>query len=148
MKRLSIVVDGKTVSVRAQRLGKQIWFHHEGKIFCVEPEIPQDHTARQRGGGAGRGGARGGDVVAPMPGKVVKVLAHEKMHVTGRQPLVVMEAMKMEYTLESTGPGVVQQVRGKVGDQVQMGQVLVKIEREIESAVASAGSTSVKESES
>lgn len=127
LKRLSVSVDGKTVSVRAQRIGKQIWFHHGGKILSIEPESAQDRSARSRGGGAARS-ARGGDVLAPMPGKIVKVLAHEKMQVMDRQPLIVMEAMKMEYTLESTGPGTVQQVRCKVGDQVQMGQVLVKVE--------------------
>ena len=124
VQRLSIVVDGKTVSVVAQKIGRNVWFHYAGRVFCVEPEsLKSERNPRPRSGSK----SKGGDVVAPMPGKIVKVLTHEKMHVTDRQPLLVMEAMKMEYTLESTGPGLVEKIHCQVGDQVRMGQILVNI---------------------
>ena len=43
------------------------------------------------------------------------------------QPLLVMEAMKMEYTMKSEGPGVITAVNVKAGDQVTAGKVLVQI---------------------
>jgi 3-methylcrotonyl-CoA carboxylase alpha subunit len=60
-----------------------------------------------------------------MPGRVVQVLVKAHDLVVERQPLVVMEAMKMEFTLESPGPGQVESVLCQPQDQVQIGQRLV-----------------------
>ena len=77
-------------------------------------------------GGAG-GGAGSGMVVAPMPGKVVQVLVAPGHSVTIGQPLVVVEAMKMETTLASEIDGIVTMVRAQTGAMVDAGAVLVEI---------------------
>jgi acetyl/propionyl-CoA carboxylase alpha subunit len=67
-------------------------------------------------------------LVAPMPGVVVRVLAGEGDRVEPRQPLVVLEAMKMETPLVSPYEAVVRRVHVVEGDRVAGGAVLVELE--------------------
>jgi acetyl/propionyl-CoA carboxylase alpha subunit len=77
----------------------------------------------------GSGGGRAESVVkAPMPGTVVRVLAGEGERVEQRQPLVVLEAMKMETPLVSPYEALVRKVHVAEGDRVAGGAVLVELE--------------------
>jgi acetyl/propionyl-CoA carboxylase alpha subunit len=67
-------------------------------------------------------------VKAPMPGVVVRVLAAEGDRVEPRQPLVLLEAMKMETPLVSPYAAVVRRVLVSEGDRVAAGAVLVELE--------------------
>ncbi|GAA4545369.1 hypothetical protein GCM10023175_25020 [Pseudonocardia xishanensis] len=62
-----------------------------------------------------------------MLGGVVRVLAAEGDPVTAGQPLVVLEAMKMEHTVAAPVDGTVAELRVAQGDQVETGQVLVVV---------------------
>jgi biotin carboxyl carrier protein len=72
--------------------------------------------------------AHAGSLLAPMPGGVVRVLAAPGDAVTARQPLVVLEAMKMEHTVTAPVDGVVAAIAVRPGDQVETGQVLAVVE--------------------
>lgn len=86
------------------------------------------------GRGAGRRGELGGGaagamrVVAPMPGRIVKVLAGTGDAVAAGQGLVIVEAMKMENELRAPRAGTVTEVRVAGGASVEAGAVLVVIE--------------------
>jgi acetyl/propionyl-CoA carboxylase alpha subunit len=67
-------------------------------------------------------------LAAPMPGVVIRVLAAEGERVEPRQPLVVLEAMKMETPLLSPFEAVVRRVHVAEGDQVAGGALLVELE--------------------
>ena len=67
-------------------------------------------------------------LVAPMPGVVIRVLAAEGDRVESRQPLVVLEAMKMETPLLSPYEAVVKRVHVAEGDRVSGGMLLVELE--------------------
>jgi acetyl/propionyl-CoA carboxylase alpha subunit len=67
-------------------------------------------------------------LVTPMPGVVIRVLVGEGDHVEPRQPLVVLEAMKMETPLTSPYEAVVKRVHVAEGDRVAGGTVLVELE--------------------
>jgi biotin carboxyl carrier protein len=67
-------------------------------------------------------------IVAPMPGRVVRVLVSTGDEVEARQPLVVVEAMKMENELRAAGRGRVRDVSVVPGTSVEAGRVLVVIE--------------------
>lgn len=83
-------------------------------------------TRRGRGGvGSTQGVQR---ITAPMPGKVVRVLVAPGDEVKARQPLVVVEAMKMENELRAPRAGVVRELRGAEGAAVDAGQDLVVID--------------------
>ncbi len=70
----------------------------------------------------------GGSLLAPMPGRVVTLLVQPGTTVSRGTPLLVMEAMKMEHTLQAPADGTVQGFRAKAGDQVADGAVLVDFE--------------------
>jgi acetyl/propionyl-CoA carboxylase alpha subunit len=71
-----------------------------------------------------------GSLLAPMPGLVLRVLAEVGAVVTAGQPLLVLEAMKMEQTVSAPVGGVVAELRAKAGEQVSTGQVLAVLEAE------------------
>jgi biotin carboxyl carrier protein len=86
-------------------------------------------NGRLRRGSDDRKGAKGSDrLLAPMPGKVVRVLAQVGDRVTARQPLVVVEAMKMENELRAGREGTVAEVRAREGQSVDAGELLVVIQ--------------------
>jgi acetyl/propionyl-CoA carboxylase alpha subunit len=69
-----------------------------------------------------------GSLLAPLPGSVVRVLVEPGDEVAQGQTLVVLEAMKMEHSVQSPSAGTVAEVRVAVGDQVESGQVLVVVD--------------------
>ena len=69
-----------------------------------------------------------GSLLAPMPGGVVRVTAAVGDRVTAGQPLVVLEAMKMEHTVVAPLDGVLTAVHVQPGDQVESGQALAVVE--------------------
>ncbi|HEX3897547.1 MAG TPA: biotin carboxylase N-terminal domain-containing protein [Mycobacteriales bacterium] len=69
-----------------------------------------------------------GSLVAPMPGAVVRVLVEPGASVAKGDPLVVLEAMKMEHTVVSPTGGVVGEVRVTAGQQVDAGAILVVVD--------------------
>jgi 3-methylcrotonyl-CoA carboxylase alpha subunit len=66
---------------------------------------------------------------SPMPGKVLKVMAAVGDAVTDEQPLVIIEAMKMEFTVRAPHAGVVAAVRFAEGAQVAAGDILMELEK-------------------
>jgi len=74
---------------------------------------------------AGELEAVGGRLTAPMPGKVVAVLVQSGKDVKKGEPLVIMEAMKMEHTIAAPSDGLVEEVLYGVGDQVADGAPLL-----------------------
>lgn len=117
--RYLLEVNGKSRWVEGQWLQGELWLHLDGETFIVESET--------KSFGQGKAGAAKSDIVAPMPGKVTKVFAQDGSSVAAGQVLVVMEAMKMEYSLKAELAGTVAKVDCAVGDQVSLGKTLVKI---------------------
>jgi acetyl-CoA/propionyl-CoA carboxylase biotin carboxyl carrier protein len=79
-------------------------------------------------GASGSGGHEQSEVVAPMPGTVIRVLVEPGAAVAARQPLVVLEAMKMETPLVSPYEATVRAVHVAEGDRVAGGTVLVELD--------------------
>ena len=85
---------------------------------------PDPETASHQDGA----GSEQSALVAPMPGTVIRVLAREGDAVQPRQPLVVLEAMKMETPIVSPYEAVVRAVHVSEGDRVAGGELLVELE--------------------
>jgi 3-methylcrotonyl-CoA carboxylase alpha subunit len=66
---------------------------------------------------------------SPMPGKVLKVLAKPGDTVSDNQPLVIIEAMKMEFTVRAPHDGKVAAMHYRAGDQVSVGDILAEMEK-------------------
>jgi len=85
-------------------------------------------TPLREEGTAGEATASGGAVLSPMPGRIVAVSVEAKATVRKGQPLVTLEAMKMEHTLLAPFDGVVVELSAKAGTQVAEGVVLARLE--------------------
>ena len=89
-----------------------------------EPGPPKSWAKAPRRGRRGEdSGSRA--IVAPMPGRIVRVLVKPEEAVAARQPLVVVEAMKMENELRAPRAGIVSEVRVVEGASVEANTVLV-----------------------
>jgi 3-methylcrotonyl-CoA carboxylase alpha subunit len=78
--------------------------------------------------GTGQGDDAAGRLTAPMPGKVIALLAEPGKRVEKGAPLLVLEAMKMEHTIKAPRAGVVKAFRFEPGEQVSEGVELVELE--------------------
>jgi biotin carboxyl carrier protein len=113
------------VAVEHFRHGELI-VYVDGQAFTGGLPQLQRYTARESSAvPAGPGGER--PIVAPMPGRVVKVLVSAGEPVRARQPLVVVEAMKMENELRAPHAGTVTRVAVAAGSPVEAGQVLLVV---------------------
>ncbi|MDQ1698893.1 MAG: propionyl-CoA carboxylase alpha chain, partial [Frankiaceae bacterium] len=85
--------------------------------YAVRPRLPEPSDL-----------AAAGSLTAPMPGAVVRVLVEVGDAVAVGQPLVVLEAMKMEHTVAAPAAGTVSAVSVAAGQQVDAGTVLVVVD--------------------
>jgi propionyl-CoA carboxylase alpha chain len=68
-----------------------------------------------------------GSLLAPMPGTVVSVAVERGQAVVAGQPVLVLEAMKMQHTVTAPGAGTVSELDVRPGDQVASGEVLAVV---------------------
>ena len=68
------------------------------------------------------------EVSMPMNGKVINILVNVGDSVQEDAELVIIEAMKMELPIVSTASGTVKEIKAKVGESYQVGDVLVVVE--------------------
>jgi biotin carboxyl carrier protein len=116
----SVLLNGASYEVRV--LGNEVTVN--GHRFEITIEDPRQR--KRRNGSAGAQGRV--SVTAPMPGKVVRLLVAVGDTVTAGQPVVVVEAMKMQNELKSPRDGHVTAVRVQENDSVNAGAILVLIE--------------------
>ncbi|MET4896375.1 acetyl/propionyl/methylcrotonyl-CoA carboxylase subunit alpha [Sphingomonadaceae bacterium jetA1] len=82
---------------------------------------------RWRADGLAAGGAGDGAILSPMPGRIIAVAVAEGQAVSAGQPLVTLEAMKMEHVLTAPFDGKVADLTAETGGQVAEGVALVRI---------------------
>ena len=75
-----------------------------------------------------KAGAHAGGLTSPMPGKIFKVLKETGSEVKKGEPILILEAMKMEHSIRSDKDGKVKKINFKVGELVQGGVTLAEVE--------------------
>lgn len=125
MKKLTLDVEGRRVEGTAVYNKGVMWVHLDGHTFTVDTETRKN----RKGGRSGASAANPGEIAAPMPGKIIKINAKKGDRVSSGQVLLVMEAMKMEYTLKAPTDTSVAEVLCEPGQQVALGQVLMKMDQ-------------------
>jgi biotin carboxyl carrier protein len=122
---LSILVGGKSYEVKQESTAAESNIVVGGIRFPVQVRDPRALRSRRRGESGADGPKK---IVAPMPGKVVRILAPVGTAVEPGQGVVVIEAMKMQNELKSPKKGTVRKLNVAEGAAVEAGQVLAEVE--------------------
>lgn len=119
---LSILLEGQSfeITVTPSPDGK-LKLHTNGQEFTAEVIDPRAWSGRRHGAVEAEGRQQ---ILAPMPGKIVRFLVKEGDHVEAGQGLLVVEAMKMQNEIRSPKSGVIERVLAKEGQPVNAGEVL------------------------
>jgi len=120
----SVLLDGRSYDARVDRTETATVVTIEGFRFEVQVEDPRRWSRK-----SGRAGADGVETLtAPMPGKVVRVLAGPGEAVSPGQGILVVEAMKMQNELKTSRAGRVLAIHAHEGATVAAGEALATIE--------------------
>ncbi len=144
----NVTLDGEPVDVDLARIPDQpvysLLLEHRSYEFAAEEVRDgyaillqgeqyiarvEDEYRRRLMGGRARPAPTTSDmnITAPIPGRIVKVEVREGDEVADGQPLVILEAMKMENEIRAPHAGMVQRVHVDPGQNVEQGQVLITL---------------------
>jgi len=121
---LSLLIEGVSYEVKRETTAAETHLWVAGARYRAEVRDPRSLHSRRASTGTAEGTKK---ILAPMPGKVVRVMVKEKMEVQAGQGVVVVEAMKMQNELKSPKQGIVQKVAVAEGASVNAGDVLLII---------------------
>jgi len=119
---IRLTLDGIQRVFRITEVGNRFYLHSSLGSQVVE-HLPR-HPIRQVN-------LEHGTAHSPMPGQVLKIMVEAGQQVIAGDPLVILEAMKMEHTMRAVVDGVVEAILVNQGEVVRPGQVLVQIAGEI-----------------
>jgi biotin carboxyl carrier protein len=122
---LSILLAGKSYEVKQEVSPTQANIVVGSERFEAVARDPRSLRSRRRSGAGDEGPKR---VTAPMPGKVVRILAPVGAKVEAGQSVLVIEAMKMQNEMKSPKKGTVKKINVTEGSPVEAGQVLAEVE--------------------
>lgn len=124
-----IIINNKSVTAEilsADFRSKEFKVRINNNIYTVEAGDKYDELLKKMGFD-NKSNIKAGDIKAPMPGLVLEVKVAEGQQVAKGDPVVVLEAMKMENILKASSDGVVKRVAVTKGDKVEKNDILVVI---------------------
>jgi len=110
---LDIAVDGQTISAKVIQDGQDLTLFYNGTVSYLHHFLAGAEGEDDSGG--------------PMPGKVTQIMINDGDHAARGQPLMILEAMKMEHTIKAQVAGKIEGFSLNVGDQVSDGEILIRI---------------------
>jgi biotin carboxyl carrier protein len=122
---LSLLVDDHAFEIKREQTATDLHLWVGSTRFAVELRDPRSLRSR-KGSGADETGPR--KVIAPMPGRVVRILLAEGAAVEAGQGIIVVEAMKMQNEIKSPKKGIVNKIAAAAGSTVNAGDVLAIVE--------------------
>ena len=122
---LSVIIGGKAYEIKRERTATDLHLWVGPVRYAAEVRDPRSLRSRKGAAGDDKGPRK---LIAPMPGKVVRVLVAEHSAVETGQSILVMEAMKMQNEIKSPKNGTVQKIVATQGSTVNAGDVLAIVE--------------------
>jgi len=122
---LSMLVDGHSYEIKREQTPTDLHMWVGSTRYGVELHDPRSLQSRRAAAGDEKGPRK---LVAPMPGRIVRVLVEEQAEVEAGQGIVVVEAMKMQNEIKSPKKGTVQKMLATPGAAVNAGDVLAIVE--------------------
>lgn len=117
-------IAGRIIPFAVLRNGRRVDVWLQGRTYSLERV---DQVARRTASGAAAAAVQA-NLTAPMPGTILKINVAAGDSFEAHQPLIVMESMKMEMTLSAPHAGRVKDVACKVGQLVEVGELLARFE--------------------
>jgi len=121
---LSLRIGNRAYEIKSERVANELHLWVGSTRFAAEVRDPRSLRGRSRTGDD-KGPKK---IVAPMPGKVVRLLLHDGDEVELGAPVAVVEAMKMQNEIKSPKKGILQKILVKEGAAVNAGDVLAIVE--------------------
>ena len=125
---LHLLLEGRSVDVSFSEQPDGLQLQVDGERHTVE--VFNQRELRMRAAGAGSAAGGSPELTSPMAGQIVKIVADEGQVVEAGEPMVVVEAMKMENDLKAHRDGVVADIEVEAGQAVEVGDVLLSIRDE------------------
>ncbi|HEY4842736.1 MAG TPA: biotin/lipoyl-containing protein [Terriglobales bacterium] len=122
---LSLLIDGRAYEIKREQTATDLHLWVGSARFAVELRDPRSLRSRQKSAGDEKGPRK---ILAPMPGRVVRLLVAENSEVEAGQGIVVVEAMKMQNEIKSPKKGIVKKISATAGAAVNPGDVLAIVE--------------------
>jgi biotin carboxyl carrier protein len=122
---LSLLVEGHSYEIKREQTATELEMWVGSDRFAVELRDPRSLRSRQRAGSDEKGPRK---ILAPMPGRVVRLLVVENSEIEAGQGIVVVEAMKMQNEIKSPKKGIVRKLSATAGAAVNPGDVLAVVE--------------------
>ncbi|HKQ72381.1 MAG TPA: acetyl-CoA carboxylase biotin carboxylase subunit [Blastocatellia bacterium] len=115
---IRIEIDGVQRAFKITEAGDELYVHSSlgSRVIKLPPRHPAPQASSEQG-----------SANSPMPGKVLKILVEVGQRVSAGDPLIILEAMKMEHTMRAVVDGVVESILVGDGEVVGPGQLLVQI---------------------
>ena len=129
-KHFHILKEGKSFQaelIQLDEFKKEVSLRVNGSTYRVQLQDGYDRLIRKMGLQA-KAGQQLKDIKAPMPGLVLEILVQPGQSVVAGDPLLILEAMKMENVIKAPGDGVIKEVPVQQGAAVEKGQLLVGLE--------------------
>jgi biotin carboxyl carrier protein len=122
---LSVLIDGKAYEIKREMTALDMHLWVGSARYAAEIRDPRSLRGRKDSGAGGKGPKK---LIAPMPGKVVRLLLREGAEAEAGQGILVVEAMKMQNEIKSPKKGVVKKILTAQGAAVNAGDVLAIVE--------------------
>ena len=122
---LSVLIEGNSYEIKREPGAADMYLSVGSVRYLAELRDPKSLRSRRGAAGDEKGPKK---LLAPMPGKVVRVLVSEDEEVQTGQSLLVVEAMKMQNEIKSPKKGRVQKIVAAEGANVNPGDVLAIVE--------------------
>lgn len=127
---ISILHKGRSYTATVEKLDaktKELVLNVDGRRMRIAVQEPIDQLLHSMGMDL-KSMQKAEPVKAPMPGMVLRVLVEPGQQIAKGDPLLVLEAMKMENVLKAGGPATVKAVRATERTAVEKGAVLIELE--------------------
>lgn len=125
----SILLDGKSYIALVEetdKASKQMTLRINGHKYQVSIEEPIDQLLKKMG--LNNSATKKAEVIkAPMPGLVLKIMVAEGQEVKKGDPVLILEAMKMENVFKAPADATVKSIKAEAGKAVEKGQVLIEL---------------------
>ena len=122
---LSVLIGGKAFEIKREYTATDLHLWVGSARYSAELRDPRSLRSRRAAADDDKGPRK---LLAPMPGKVVRVLTGEQQSVEAGQSVLVVEAMKMQNEIKSPKKGTVKQIVAAEGANVNAGDVLAIVE--------------------